>query len=83
MPILEDIPEDDIVAREEAQATIDKYEKDKEQWWFKLGIYYGTLLQLILYVPDDYSVDHYFDDLIDTTTRLISTNGVNAMLSTF
>ena len=44
MPILEDIPEDDIVAREEAQATIDKYEKDKEQWWFKLGIYYGTLL---------------------------------------
>ena len=56
MPSLEDIAEDDVVAREEAQAIIDQYEKDKEEWWFKLGIYYGTLVYLFLFVPDDYSI---------------------------
>ena len=59
MPSLEDIPEDDIEAIATAEATIEEYEKDKEEWWFKLGIYYGTLIYLILYTPDDWSDDHY------------------------
>ena len=59
---------------------------DKEQWWFKLGIYYGTLLYLILYVPEDYTIEEYPEDELeigDTTERLISTNGIKAMLNTF
>merc|ERR1712038_498450 len=35
MPSLEDIPEDDIEAIATAEATIEEYEKDKEEWWFK------------------------------------------------
>ena len=30
------------------------YEDLKEDWWFKLGIYYGTLINLFFYTPDDY-----------------------------
>ena len=85
MPSLEDIAEDDIIAREEAQAIIDQFEIDKEEWWFKLGVYYGTLLYLILYVPEDYTIEEYPEDELeigDTTERLISTNGIKAMLNT-
>jgi len=30
------------------------YEARKEDWWFRLGIYYGTLLNLMFYTPEDY-----------------------------
>ena len=52
---LPEITEDSL---EEDRKLIDdlvaEYEDAKEDWWFKLGIYYGTLLYLLFYVPDDY-----------------------------
>ena len=87
MPSLEDIPEDDIEAIATAEATIEEYEKDKEEWWFKLGIYYGTLIYLILYTPDDWSDDHYNPDeyeeedfIQEGLVRVLATKGMEALL---
>jgi len=35
----------------------------KEDWWFKLGIYYGTLIYLVLYPDDSYIGYDYTKDI--------------------
>lgn len=40
--------------RAEYELEFEAYNARKEEWWFKLGIYYGTLLNLLLYVPADW-----------------------------
>jgi len=37
-----------------AAAVANEYALAKEDWWFKLGIYYGTLVYLVLYPADNY-----------------------------
>ena len=32
----------------------DMTEGEVSNWWFKLGIYYGTTVFLVLYTPDDF-----------------------------
>merc|ERR1712038_991895 len=36
------------------EKELEEYEATKEEWWFKLGIYYGTLINLLLYTPEDW-----------------------------
>ena len=61
--ITDDSPEDDIAL---VDAAIKEYELAKEDWWFRLGIYYGTLIDLLLYVPDDYIEINYEEDIDNT-----------------
>ena len=48
---LDDLTEEELAAFE---AETKEYEAVKEEWWFKLGIYYGTLINLLLYTPEDW-----------------------------
>lgn len=43
-------------------AAAEEYELAKEEWWFKLGIYYGTLVYLFLYPDDSYEGYSLTDD---------------------
>lgn len=40
------------------------YEDEKEDWWFKLGIYYGTLINLFFYTPEDYVPYNPHEDIM-------------------
>jgi len=81
LPSLEDIPEDDEDAIEAAQAEIDEYTSKKEEWWFKLGIYYGTLIYLFFYTPENYDTNGDWDPTedIDNTVQLIATKGLQLL----
>lgn len=41
----------------------EEYQEAKEEWWFKLGIYYGTLVYLVLYPDDNYDGYSLTEDL--------------------
>lgn len=44
-------------------AAQEEFELAKEDWWFKLGIYYGTLVYLILYPDDSYEGYSYTENI--------------------
>ena len=59
--------------REAYEAELEAWDEKKEIWWFKLGIYYGTLVNLLLYVPDDW-VDYDVTRDIENTASFMAAN---------
>jgi hypothetical protein len=54
------LSEEELAELEVTELT--EYELAKEEWWFKLGIYYGTLVYLVLYPDDSYEGYSLTDD---------------------